>query len=663
MSESMNRRILVIDDNEAIRRDFRKILCPGADTSELAAAEAALFGATPARPAAPTYELDAALQGGTGVEMVRRAAGESRPYALAFVDMRMPPGIDGVETVEQLWKADPNVQVVICTAYSDYSSEELVGRLGHSDQLLFLRKPFDNAEVCLMAGGLTAKWNLARQARLRMTELEALARERTAKLSEEIAERRGAEERLRHMAMHDSLTGLHNRAFLLEHVRRCVERQQRDPGYRFAMLFMDLDNFKRINDSLGHDTGDEALLAVAQRVTEAVRGMDTVVLAGSDTTARVGGDEFIVLLDGLARPTDAVVVADRILQRLAAPLELRGHSVTLSASVGIAICERPYERPEEILRDADAAMYRAKGMGKARYSIFDDRLHAEAMARLKLETDLRKGVDRKEFRLVYEPIVTTDTAGLIGFEALLRWQHPERGVIAPADFIQAAEETGLIVPLGGWVLREACRQLAEWGQRFGKRGALPVSVNLSRRQVLEPGLYDQVVRVLKETGLDGSRLNLEITESAIMEGPGHGWAGAERASGGGGAWRMEPVAEVLRRIKTLGVKIHMDDFGTGLSSLSCLHHFPIDVLKIDRSFIMNMTGRPQPAALVNAVLTLAHNLNIAVIAEGVETVEQLAQLRALGCRYIQGYHVSKSLTPEEAAAMIASGPRWHAKAA
>ncbi len=680
MSDEMNRRILVVDDNEAIHRDFRKILCPAGESAELAQAEAALFGTSAAKKDSVVYGLDSALQGEAGVEMVRRAAAEGRPYAMTFVDMRMPPGIDGVETVERMWKADPSVQVVICTAYSDYSSEELVERLGHSDQLLFLRKPFDNAEVCLMARGLTSKWNLGRQARLRMAELEVLAAERTAKLSEEIAERRAAEERLRHMAMHDSLTGLHNRPFLIEHLRRCVERQQREPAYMYALLFMDLDNFKNINDSLGHDIGDEALSGVARRLTEAVRGGDSVagplgaeaawapVPIASDTTARVGGDEFIMLLDGLTRPSDAVIIADRVQQRLAAPLDLRGHSVSVSASIGIAVCERPYERPEDILRDADAAMYRAKGLGKARYSIFDDRLHAQALERLKLEGDLRTAVQQKQFRLVYEPIVTTDTSGLIGFEALLRWDHPERGVVAPSGFMQVAEETGLIVPIGHWVMREACRQLREWRDRFPGRTGLTVSVNLSRRQVLEPGLHDQVERVLRETGLDGDRLNLEITESAIMEGAGssdRGWGARDgrHSDRSGAAPRPQPIAEVLGRIKRLGVRIHMDDFGTGLSSLSCLHQFPIDVLKIDRSFIMNMTGRPQLAALVNAVLTLAHNLDIAVIAEGVETVEQLAQLRALGCQYIQGYHVSRSLDAADAAAMIDTGPRWHAKAA
>ena len=641
----MNRRILVVDDNEAIHKDFRKILGGSRDNADLAEAEALIFGVAPASRPRIEYELDFASQGQEGVDLVRKAAEAKRPYAVAFVDMRMPPGIDGVETVERIWEADPQMQVVICSAYSDYSSDDLVERLGRSDQLLFLRKPFDNAEVCLLANGLTSKWNLARQASLRLAELQVLAEERTAKLSEEIAERRAAEERLRHLALHDSLTGLHNRAYLLEQIRRCLERRGREPDYQFAVLFMDLDNFKLINDSLGHDAGDEALVAAAQRVTDAIRGADTVVSGGTDTTARVGGDEFIVLLDGLRRASDAVVVAERIQQQLTPPFSLRGHDVTVSASIGIAVVDRPYDRPEDVVRDADAAMYRAKSSGKARYAIFDDRLHTEALARLKLENDLRRAVDQKEFVLVYEPIVTADTRGLIGFEALIRWRHPERGLIPPGAFISVAEETGLIVPIGHWVLKEACRQLGEWIDQHPTRQRLSISVNLSKRQVLEPGLNAFIAQTLREQRLDGDRLNLEITETSVME-------------------RIEPVAEVLRGLKRLGVKLHMDDFGTGLSSLACLHQFPIDVLKIDRSFIMNMTGRPQLAALVNAVLTLAHHMNIKVIAEGVETVEQLAQLRSLGCHYIQGYHVSDSLDAQKAGALITDGlHRWERMAA
>ncbi len=641
----MNRRILVIDDNEAIHQDFRKILLAPRVSAELAEAEAALFGeGGPAGAAAKAseaieYEIDSAMQGEEGVRMVREAREAGRPYAMAFVDMRMRPGIDGLETVERLWREDPDVQVVICSAYSDYSSEDLVRRLGHSDRLLFLRKPFDNAEVSLLAAGLTTKWNLGRQAAMRMSELERLAAEQTSALRQEVAERRAAEERLRHMALHDALTGLPNRAYLMRRLQACIERRKRDDQYRFAVLFLDLDNFKLINDSLGHDTGDELLVAIAQRLTSAVRTLDSVVHIAEDTTARLGGDEFIVLLDGLKRASDAVVVAERIQQRLSQSFDLRGHDVAVSVSIGIAVVEQPYERPEDILRDADTAMYRAKSAGKARHAIFDERLHAEALARLKLENDLRRGMEEGQFRLVYEPIVTTRSGDVIGFEALLRWQHPERGLVHPVDFIGALEETGLIVPLGYWVVREACRQLNEWRRAVPQRRDLAVSVNLSKRQVVEPGLVAEIARILEETGTPGSALNLEITESAVME-------------------RMDLMSSVLRDLKALGVQLHLDDFGTGLSSLSCLHQFPIDVLKIDRSFITSMGENRQFAAVVHAVLTLAQELNLRVVAEGVETSGQLAQLLNLGCEYIQGFHVSESLDANEAAELIRAGLGW-----
>jgi len=644
MSETgANRRILVIDDNETIHQDFRKILTPPRGPADLEAAEKVLFGRRATDAERIEYEIDGATQGREGVEMVRRAREEGRPYALAFVDVRMPPGIDGLETVEQLWKADPDVQVVICTAYPDYTSEDLVRRLGCTDRLLLLRKPFDSAEVCLLAAGLTTKWNLARQAALRMSELERLAEEQTSALRQEVAERRAAEERMRHMAMHDSLTGLPNRAYLMRRMQQCIDRRKREPGYRFAVLFLDLDNFKLINDSLGHDTGDELLIAIARRLTSAVRGLDSVVHIAEDTTARLGGDEFIVLLDGLRKASDAVIVADRIQQRLSEPFNLRGHEVVVSTSIGIAVVERDYERPEDVLRDADTAMYRAKSAGKARHAIFDERLHSEALARLRLENDLRRAVEEGQFRLVYEPIVTTAGGEVMGFEALLRWRHPERGVVPPAEFITAVEETGLIVPLGYWVLRSACTQLSRWRERFPERPELSVSVNLSKRQVVEPGLVAEVARILEETGVKGERLNLEITESAVME-------------------RVDAVAEVLHELKRLGVQLHMDDFGTGLSSLSALHQFPIDVLKIDRSFIVNMGQNRQFAAVVHAVLTLAREMGMRVIAEGVETPEQLAQLLALGCDYIQGFHVSESLSPEQATALIGEGLRWARKA-
>jgi diguanylate cyclase len=646
-----NRRVLVVDDNDSIHADYRKILCPVADDAALDEAEAVLFGKKAVALPRLVCELDSAFQGLDGVAKVAEAVKSGRPYAVAFVDMRMPPGIDGLETIEGIWKADPQVQVVICSAYSDYTPEQIVARLhgdhgtgALNDRLLFLRKPFDSAEVSLITCSLISKWNAARRAALRMSELESLASERTSKLSREVAERRAAEDQMRHMAMHDSLTGLHNREYLMDRLRIAIDRLKRD-ARPFAVLFLDLDNFKLINDSLGHDAGDALLVSTANRLTHAVRDLDCVSPGRRDveTTARLGGDEFVVLLDGIERTADAAQVADRIQAAVSEPFVCAGRSVVVSVSIGVTVVDKPSARPEDILRDADTAMYRAKGTGKARYAVFDEQLHDEAMRRLALETDLRLAFDEGQFELAYEPIVEVESARVCGFEALLRWNHPVRGVIPPSEFIPVAEETGLIVPLGRWVIRAACKQLAAWTLACPGNDDLSVSVNISKRQLVEPGLVDEVSAAMTEFGVTSPHLVLEITESSIME-------------------DLTRLGEVLRRFKALGVPLHLDDFGTGLSSLASLHQLPIDTLKIDRSFIMNMTGSIQFAALVHAVLTLAKNLRIKVIAEGVESNEQLAQLIDLECDYLQGFHLSKTLTAAEAGALIGQHVRWRAAA-
>jgi diguanylate cyclase (GGDEF)-like protein len=632
-------RLLIVDDNEAIHQDFRKILDIAAGSEALEAAEAALFGAPEEPgPAAARYRLDSAQQGEQAVAMVKEAAAAGDRYAVAFVDMRMPPGIDGVETILQIWQHDPEVQVVICTAFSDYSWDEIVRRLSHSDRWLLLKKPFDNAEVSQLACALTAKWRLAARARAQLDDLERMVEERTVELKREISERKKAEDRFKHAAYHDPLTGLPNRALFMELLARAIERFKRDPERRFAVLFLDVDNFKLINDSLGHDLGDALLVNIAERLRSTLRASDALGRI-ENTTARLGGDEFVVLLDGLSGPTDCVVVAERLLSAFGESFELGAHHVTVSTSVGITVGNAAYTRPEEMLRDADIAMYRAKSLGKARHALFDEALHAEAMERLHMETDLRRAVEEKQFRVVFEPIVGLSSGELIGFETLVRWEHPEQGLIQPARFIGIAEETGLIVPIGYWVLEEACARMAEWTGRHASAAGLTISVNLSKRQLAETDLLERLDDILARTGLPGARLNLEITESAVVG-------------------NFEALTDMLKQIKKRGVSLHMDDFGTGLSSLSCLHQLPIDVLKIDRSFVINMRNRREYAAVVHAVLTLAGHFNMKVIAEGVETPEQLAQLHALNCDFIQGFHLSRSLTPEEAGRMVAGEKPW-----
>jgi diguanylate cyclase (GGDEF)-like protein/PAS domain S-box-containing protein len=462
--------------------------------------------------------------------------------------------------------------------------------------------------------------------------------ERLLAVSRDVTERHAAEERLRHASLHDALTGLPNRALICDRVERCLERSKRDADYHFAVLFLDLDRFKVVNDSLGHAAGDRLLTAVAERLAGCLRETDSVARAadqvgqaGGRLVARMGGDEFTVLLDSLRGPEDAARVAERILAAVCRPVDFDGQEIIVTASVGV-VCGGPaYASGSEVLRDADAAMYKAKAAGKNRYAVFDDALHAAAVARLRLENDLRRAVDRGELLLHYQPIVSLSTRELTGYEALVRWRRDGR-LVSPADFIPIAEETGLIVPIGRWVLAEACRQLAAWTAR--NPTAIPrvsMNVNVSRRQFEDPDLLPHLHRVLAETAIDPARLTLEITESVIMH---------------------EPTAAgaTLRRIKDAGVRLAMDDFGTGYSSLSCLHQFPLDELKVDRGFVCDVEARRDAAAVVHAIVGLAHNLGMSVVAEGLERMEQVAFLQALDCDYGQGYLFSKPLEAQAAEA-------------
>lgn len=446
-----------------------------------------------------------------------------------------------------------------------------------------------------------------------------------------LAQTQAAEERLQWEATHDVLTGLPGRAPLDERLNNAIERAEKDPGYAFAVLFLDLDRFKNVNDSLGHGMGDLLLKEIAGRLTSCLHSTDMV--------ARLGGDEFVVLLEDLSEPEDAIKVAERLGDEIKAPFKLYGHELFTTVSIGVVLRPAGYERPEELLRDSDTAMYRAKEGGKARYAVFDTAMRTRAVSLLRLETDLRRAVEQGEFVVYYQPIVWLASGRVVGFEALVRWQHPERGLVAPKGFIELAEETGLIAPIGFYVLREACHQTALWRSRFPDHRPLTVSVNLSAVQLARPDLPEQVAGVLEEAGLDGHDLCLEITESAIM--------GDEEAA-----------AAVFPRLKKMGVRLHVDDFGTGYSSLGALHRYPVDALKIDRSFVSRMGEKGENAEIVRTISTLAHQLGVNVVAEGVETHAQLEQLRAMGCDRAQGYQFSRPLPSEAAEAVLATEPAW-----
>jgi diguanylate cyclase (GGDEF)-like protein/PAS domain S-box-containing protein len=424
-----------------------------------------------------------------------------------------------------------------------------------------------------------------------------------------------AEEKLVYEALHDTLTGLPNRIFLMERLRQALQLAERNKDYLFAVLFIDLDRFKVINDSLGHMIGDQLLISISRRLSNCLRP--------SDTIARLGGDEFVILLADVKDRDSATRIADRLQEELLLPFNLEGHEVFSAASVGIAFSSVGYDRPEDLLRDADIAMYRAKAHGRARYAIFHPGMHSKAVALLQIETDLRRAIDRHELQLHYQPIVSLRTRQITGFEALIRWAHPQRGMIPPGEFVPVAEETGLITPMGWWVLQESCRQMQYWHEQFPNPQPLTVNVNLSSKQ-FSPYLVEQISQILEETKLPPQYLKLEITESILME-------------------NAESAVATLSQLKKLGTLLAIDDFGTGYSSLNYLHRFPIDTLKVDRSFVSRVDVDGEQLAIARTIITLAWNLGMEVVAEGVETMKQLAQLRSLQCDYAQGFLFSSPL--------------------
>jgi len=437
----------------------------------------------------------------------------------------------------------------------------------------------------------------------------------------------------------DPLTGLPNRLLFTDRVGRLIKHAKRRKDCLFAVLFLDLDGFKMINDSLGHLVGDQLLVGVASRLEKCLRATDTVARLGEGfIVARMGGDEFTVLLDDLKDPGDAKQAAERLMKSVTSPFMLGGREVFTSLSIGIALSNPSYEQAEDILRDADTAMYRAKSRGKARYEIFDADMRASVVARLQLEMDLRRALEHGEFRNVYQPIVSLAAGQIVGFEALLRWQHPTRGQLGPEEFIMVAEETGLIRDLGWWNLREACRQMTEWRAEYNAYSQLTMSVNLSPKQFLQANLVEDIESLLRELKLPPQALKLELTESTVMGDP-------------------SAAVEMLQQIKSLGISLAIDDFGTGYSSLSYLHRFPLDTLKIDRSFISSI-GNGEDTEIARTILPMALNLHLDVVAEGVETIEQLVLLKKLQCKYGQGYYFSKPLSAEAAGLLLAEQPTW-----
>jgi predicted signal transduction protein with EAL and GGDEF domain len=657
-----NRRILIVDDNRSIHEDFGKIL-GGARTNrgDLDALERELFGAEKAA-SSEAFELDSAYQGDEALEKVKIALECDKPYALLFVDVRMPPGLDGIETTARLLEQDPDVGIVICSAYSDHSWEEMTEAFGPTDRVLILKKPFDTVEVRQLAHALQRRWELARLAALRVEDLTAVidsqtrelkaaneALKREAALREDALRRLGeSHEQIRALAYQDGLTGLPNRRLLNEHLEKVLARARRKSA-EFAILFIDVDNFKLINDTIGHQAADEVLKKLADSLTELIRSDDVLSLyledevdvAATITTepidesviSRLGGDEFIILLPDTRDRFAAGTVARRVLKHLEQPIVAQGHEVFVTASIGIATFPEDGLTSEILIRNADTAMYHAKQQGKASFQYYSAAMNAASVERLTLESGLRHALEDDGLDLHYQPQVDVRTGQIIGAEALLRWHHAQRGDISPSTFIPIAEDSGLILTIGEWVINRACRQAVEW-QRAGLP-KVPIAVNVSGVQVRRQDLRELVRKALASTGLEPQMLRIEITETAIVS-------------------VRERATELLGQLRDLGVSLALDDFGTGYSSLSYLKTFPIDMLKIDRSFVAEMLTDHTTASIIEAIISMTRILGIKVLAEGVEDQAQFAFLKQLGCDAVQGYYLSTPVPAAEFAKLLVS---------
>ncbi|TAL61514.1 MAG: EAL domain-containing protein [Legionella sp.] len=728
-------RIMIIDDNVAIHQDFIKVLTSTSATDQMQDLDKILFEDELQNGSAndpeinhslPQFIFDTASQGKEGVDKIAKALEKGEHYALAFVDIRMPPGWDGIETIKRMWEIDPDIQVVICTAYSDYSWEDTVKKLGIGDNFLILKKPFDLVAVRQLACALTKKWILAKDSKhytevlqqavkdkteslqqslslLRSTiesSTEAILvvdlenkiidcntkflsmwsvspsllntkdgelvfeymlnqlvkpkmfsdhmdylRENIDKVSKEIVdlktgtileccsqphrmndqtigrvwsfrnitEQANLEKKLEYQASHDMLTGLPNRVLLMDRIQHGIDKAQRN-SQLFAVLFFDLDRFKLVNDSLSHKVGDDLLRLVAKRLSGLVRKEDTI--------ARLGGDEFVMVIPQLHEDDDIIVFANKILNSFKQSFKIAKREIIVSTSIGISLYPNDGTTVNKLLKNADLAMYQAKERGGNQFQFHTNHLNAQASKRFKVESELRKAIENEEFVLLYQPQFDMDNKSLLSAEALIRWEHPEKGLLLPLDFIPIAEESGLIVPIGEWVIRESCRQINDWMAR--KLPLIRIAVNVATQQLKQPN-FDQVVKgILEEFGVDPQYLEMEITENVII--------------------MHHEIIQMINKLKEVGVKIVLDDFGTGNSSLNYLRQINIDRLKIDQSFVQNISTSRSDEVIIEAIISMGRSFNFKILAEGVETQNQMNFLKSQNCDEVQGYLLSKPLS-------------------
>lgn len=733
MTQQPDFHIIIIDDNPAIHQDFIKILAAKQSLPKLENLKEELFGSaakdSETAISLPQFYVDTASQGQEGVERIKNAIESGTPYALAFVDIRMPPGWDGIETIKHIWELDQDIQIVICTAFSDYSWESTIKELGMHDNLLILKKPFDTVAIRQLACALTKKWQLMQESRAHTAVLEKRVQERTSnlqhslsvtratlessldgivvvdntgkitdynqqfvdmwkiqpslmetkdynkvlesmltqlkksddsvKVSEEfhnnsdetkrdliylkdnriferfsqphtlqgqiagrvwsfrdVTKRILLEKKLEKQATHDALTGLPNRILLMDRIQQAINREKRE-GKSFAVIFFDLDRFKVVNDNLSHQAGDVLLQAIAKRLRTEFRMEDTL--------ARLGGDEFVMVISSLDENKSILGIITKLLDLFKQPFKILNQDIFMSASFGVSLYPEDGVTPDELLSHADLAMYHSKSLGSNQFQFYKSELNQTSFLRLKKENDLRHAIENQEFFLNYQTEVDLETQKIISVEALIRWQHPQEGIISPIDFIPFAEETGLIIPIGEWVLKTACAQNKAWqDQGFPP---IRISVNVANLQFKDSNFINMVKDTLKKTGLKPEYLELEVTENVIISNP--------------------EVMNVINELKKIGVKIALDDFGTGNSSLNYLKKVNIDRLKIDQSFVQQIDLDKRDEIIIKAIIDMAQSLNYEVVAEGVEAKNQLTFLQDKECELGQGYYFSKPMSNQD----------------
>jgi diguanylate cyclase (GGDEF)-like protein len=607
MSDNNSFNIMIIDDNQSIHHDFIKILKTDS-FEELDKLGGELFGESSIESDLPHFKIETASQGQEGVAQIEKALKQGVHYSLVFVDVRMPPGWDGIETIKHIWALDKEIQVVICTAYSDYSWEETIGHLGKTDNLLILKKPFDNISVKQLACALTTKWKLAADSRQYTSTLQQKIADKTLSLQNSLLQ-------LEQQATHDPLTGLANRVKLHNEMLLAIENADKS-HHPFAVIFIDLDRFKLINDSLSHQAGDEMLQNAAER-------LNSLMLPGN-TLARLGGDEFVMIYQNIMKDDEIETIVHQINKIFHEDFSIYGKNVVMTTSIGISFYPENGKTVDDLLRNADAAMYRVKARKGNSFEFYSPEMDMMSLEQLNKETELRQALNRNEFYLCYQPQIDLTHERLVAVEALIRWNHPQKGVLLPIDFIPLVEDTGLIVPLGEWIIRAACEQNKTW-----QDAGLPpirIAINVAQQQFEQENFIEVVKKILQETGLKAEYLEMEITENVLTN---------------------SNIINTIVQLKNMGVMVTIDDFGMGYSNLSALRQLPLDRLKIDSSLIKQLPSSTNDEIIIRAVIEMAKQLKLEVLAEGVETIEQLNFLKKHNFSEVQGFYCSHPLDSKD----------------